>query len=96
MYAFLGRKRKSRQVQRGNREQEREVIFIKRKNDELIASGLRMARAQANKSRAEVANDTGINVRTLSTWEQTGCISLNSALMLADYYGIELWKIVGR
>ena len=80
----------------GTENKESGVILIKRKNDELIASGLRMARAQANKSRAEVANDTGINVRTLSTWEQTGCISLNSALMLADYYGIELWKLVGR
>ena len=69
---------------------ERRSIIIKRKVNAIVARNLRVHRAEKSESIARVARNVGVNAATLATWEQTGRLSLDGALKMADYYGITL------
>lgn len=64
--------------------------------NETIARNLRMLRANLKKTRSEVASDIGVGISTVSAWENTGYMSINSALKLSYYYGVSLDYLVGH
>lgn len=69
---------------------------------ELIASSLRRlrrekaAREDRDISQAEVAAAIGASKAAVGLWEREGCLSLDKAWALADYYGVPIGRLSGR
>lgn len=63
---------------------------------EIIAGGIRAQRAKLHVNQKEVAEAIEVNQATVSAWENRGCITLENAWKLADYYGISIDELAGR
>lgn len=63
---------------------------------EIIAGSIRAQRARLHVKQKEVAEAIEVNQATVSTWENRGCITLENAWKLADYYGISIDELAGR
>lgn len=60
-------------------------------NKELFGKNIRALREAMGKNMPEVEADTGIKRATIGLWERGGGgIGLDSACILADYYGVSL------
>lgn len=58
---------------------------------------LRSVRESLGKSQGRVAKDLGIEATQLSLWERGGKRPrIDKLVMLADYYGVTLDRLVGR
>lgn len=63
----------------------------------IIAANLRAERARKGWSRRELAEETGISEATLATYEcGESRITLETAWVLADTYGLSLDALCGR
>lgn len=63
---------------------------------EIIAGSIRAQRARLHVNQKEVAEAIEVNQATISAWENRGCITLENAWKLADYYGISIDELAGR
>ena len=67
-----------------------------RRRSETIANRLRGLRELNGLSKGEVARGIGTCRQTVCNWEEYGCISLNDAVKVADFFEVSLETLSGR
>lgn len=53
-------------------------------------------RRESGESQYDVAEDLGVSQGAVSSWEQTGRMSLENAAKLANHFGVTLDELYGR
>ena len=63
---------------------------------EVIAAGLRRKRAELKLPQKEVARAVGASQVAVSSWENTGGMTVDFLWRLADFYGCGIDELIGR
>jgi transcriptional regulator with XRE-family HTH domain len=57
--------------------------------DAAIGSRIKQLREARKLSQMDLANEVGVSLRTIGTWEKTGRVPMEQAVRLAEFFGVE-------